>query len=81
MEESGTTMTASGMRVEYRCIAAKYRIVECPAAVYLLYRAYSFRVSLHRTECAHANHVTDPTRSLSTELKDFVRQKFAEGIT
>lgn len=51
-----------------------------PSWVILLYDSYSEKVSLYETECGHENQVTDPTRGLSPDLKDFIRKKFNEGV-
>lgn len=78
---SSTKETTSGHRVNYRCILGQYRLLECPAGLYLLYRSESEAVSLFETEDAHANHIDDPARGLPSKVKSFVRQKFADGIT
>lgn len=76
-----STHTSSGKRVDYRCRAAKYRVSECPAGLYLLYHSENLRVSVYCTTNAHANHVTDPGRGLSTDLKTFIKSKYMDGIT
>jgi hypothetical protein len=76
-----SSTNSTGKRVEYRCTAGMYRKNECPAGLYLLYDACSEKVSLYETECGHDNHVTDPTRGLSTDLKEYIRKKFSEGVT
>lgn len=78
---SSSKWTPSGRRVEYRCTAAKYRVDECPAAIYLLYHATTSSVSLYETQCEHANHCTDPSRGLSTAMKLFIQEKYNDGIT
>jgi len=60
--------TAAGLRVEYRCTKGTYRLRECPAGLYLLFRNTSMLI-MSRT----------PPRGLSEELKTFVREKFDEG--
>jgi len=37
-------------------------------------------VSLYETKCAHDDHVDHSTQGLSQEMKDFVRQKFTDGV-
>lgn len=73
--------TSSGDRVTYRCTAGRYRENECPAGLYLLYHGTSMEVSLYETNCDHGNHATDPPRGLSADMKEFVKNKFTEGIT
>lgn len=78
---SSSTSTASGKRVDYRCAAGKYRVNECPAGLYLLYHSTNLRVSVYRTENEHKNHITEPTRGLSIDVKNFVERKYKDGIT
>ncbi|KAK7601962.1 hypothetical protein V9T40_009403 [Parthenolecanium corni] len=78
---SSSCNISAGRRVEYRCTAGKYRVAECAAGLYLLYHNTSQCVSLYETQNEHSNHVTDPTRGLSTDLKLFVQEKYAEGVT
>lgn len=78
---TSSTNTSSGKRVDYRCTAAKYRVSECPAGLYLLYHSENQRVSVYCTTNAHANHVTDPGRGLSTDLKTFIKSKYKDGVT
>ena len=73
---SASKRTNSGLRVEYRCTATKYRVNECPAALYLLHHSTNATVSLYKTTDDHANHVDDPTRGLSNEVKTFVAEKY-----
>ena len=73
--------TADGLKVRYRCTAAKYRCSECPASLYLLFHSTSKKVSMFQTEGGHANHKSDPTRGLSNDVKRFIRAKFEDGIT
>ena len=35
-KKSSTKETTSGRRVNYRCTAGRYRVLECPAGLYLL---------------------------------------------
>lgn len=79
-KKSSCKSTFEGYKVEYRCTAAKYRVNECPSGIYLLYHADSTKVSLFETRSDHANHVTDPSRGLSAEMKLFVKEKFEDGI-
>ncbi|KAK7601130.1 hypothetical protein V9T40_008571 [Parthenolecanium corni] len=72
--------TTAGLRVEYHCTAGQYRRKECPAGLYLLYHSSSNSVLLYETECEHDNHVTDPIRELSNDMKLFIKEKFNEGI-
>lgn len=76
----GTNDCADGKKVEYRCTAATYRNNECPARLHLLYHSDSQAVSLFETKSEHYNHVSDPTRGLSIQMKSFVKEKFEEGI-
>ena len=78
---SSTKDISAGMRVNYRCTAGQYRILECPASLYLLYHSDSDRASLFAIQNDYENHVTDPSRGLPAEVKSFVRRKFDEGIT
>ena len=79
-KKSSSKNTPHGLRVEYRCTGGTYRINECPAGLYLLYHSTSSKVSLFRTDSDHDNHVPDPRRGLSQELKLFIAEKFEEGI-
>jgi len=46
-----------------------------------LYHSTSNAVSLYEADCDHANCVADPTRrGLSRVMKDFVKEKYNEGI-
>lgn len=76
-----SSTTSSGTRVEYRCTKGQYRKSECPAGLYLLYHSTSACVSLYQTENEHDNHTNIQSRGLSSDLKDFVRQKYKDGIT
>jgi len=60
-KEAASSKSNTGVRVEYQCTAMKYRRNACPASIYLMYHATSSKVSLHKTDCAHANHVSYPT--------------------
>jgi len=72
--------TAEGCKIVYRGTAGRYRKNECSAGLYLLYHSDSTAVSLFETKCEHTNHVSDPKRGLSANVKEFVREKFSEGI-
>lgn len=80
-KKSASSRTTAGLRVEYRCTAAKYRINECPAAVYLLYHSENTTVSLYETTDCHANHIDDPARGLSKEMKTFVEDLYRNKVT
>lgn len=80
-KKSSTKSTLDGCKVEYRCTKGKYRVLECPAGLYLLYHSTNLKVSLFTTECGHDNHNADlPTRGLRHEMKTFVKQKYEDGI-
>lgn len=79
-KKSSSKNTLDGSKVEYRCIGGKYRNNECPAGIYLLYHATSAKVSLFTTECDYDNHNTEPARGLDNELKNFIKQKYEDGI-
>ena len=54
---------------------------ECPARLYLLYHAVNDHISLFQTDSAHANHDSQMySRGLPQETKDFVKEKFEEGV-
>lgn len=78
--KASSKSTTTGKRVEYRCTEGKYRVLECPAGLYLLYHSSSASVSLFVTENEHENH-TSHNRGLSSELKAFIKEKFKDGIT
>ncbi|XP_075229653.1 uncharacterized protein LOC142329169 isoform X11 [Lycorma delicatula] len=69
----------AGLKVAYRCTAAQYRQIECPARLYLLYHAEDMKVSLFETTSEHCNHI-DGTRGLPLKTREFVRQIFNTGI-
>lgn len=79
-KKCSSTKTSSGLRVQYRCSAGQYRVKECPAGLYLLYHSMDSGVSMYRNECEHENHVSDPSRGLSIDMKRFIKEKFHEGI-
>lgn len=79
-KRTSSKSTTTGKRVEYRCAEGKYRVSECPAGIYLLYHSSNTSVSLYETENEHANHTTH-NRGLSSDLKLFIEQKFADGIS
>lgn len=78
--KSSTKSSLEGIRIEYRCIGGKYRTAECPAALYLLYHSTDMKVTLFETVCKHNDHDVDPQRGLSVAMKNFVKEKFEEGI-
>lgn len=62
--------TAEGYKIVYRCTAERYKKNECSAGLYILYHCDSTAVSLFKTECDHTNHVSNPTRGLSADVKN-----------
>lgn len=67
--------------MEYRCSKGKYRQQECPSKLYLLYHCNSTKVSLFTTEAAHDHdNIVESSRGLKNEIKEFVKQKYEEGI-
>lgn len=75
-----TNACSDGVKVEYRCAAGQYRRNECPARLYILYHSDSAAASIFHTDCEHANHSNTPVRGLPFEMKQFIREKFDEGI-
>jgi len=76
-----TKKCAAGDTIHFRCKGGKYQKLECPAQIYLQYHAISLKVSLHATNTDHANHESDSECGLAEETKDFIREKYSEGIT
>ena len=73
-------ITPSGHRITFRCSGGQFRSKECPAGLYLLYHADSQKVSMYETACAHDNHTDESSRGLSSEVKEFMKEKFKDGV-
>lgn len=79
-KKSSSKNTADGHKVADQCAAGTYRRNECPASIYLLYHSTSNQVSMFKTDCEHDNHSDNPSRGLSTDMKNFIKEKFDEGF-
>jgi hypothetical protein len=70
-----------GVKVRYRCLYGRYRVAECPAAVYLLFHSHTQKVTMFETECGHSHTSSaEPTRGLSLDMKKFIAEKYSDGI-
>ena len=69
-----------GVKVEFRCKKGVYRLNECPAMVQLLYHSESLAVSLFKTDAEHQHDGISNSRGLNSDLKEFIENKFRDGI-
>lgn len=73
--------TLDGEKIEFRCKYGKYRINECPAAIYLLYHATDVnKVSLFSTNCEHLHYQNNTSRGLDQDKKKIVEDLFKKGV-